>query len=201
MSLGARVSCRIESSVDGRRSTVGRARATDRMVDGAPKSAGAVGGREPCSAVCAGRMIETIRKGYRQADDPTRTRLLEEYVGSVATRGAGYSEFTCGNPRFLEYVLDEGRARTCPDPRLRPSARQCRGRSASRSSAPRAPRRGSSGATRRGSRCHGERRGIPDEGARRGGRARGARTDSATEHAAARSMTYAGSATPVQRRR
>ena len=52
----------------------------------------------------AGRMLETVRKGYWQPDDATRKRLIEEYLESVETHGVSCSDHTCGNPRFLEYV-------------------------------------------------------------------------------------------------
>ena len=65
-----------------------------------------------------GRMVETIRKGYWDADLATETRLLEEYIESVNTQGVACSEFTCGNPRLLEYVLDRGRVVDIPVPDL-----------------------------------------------------------------------------------
>ena len=53
-----------------------------------------------------GRMIETIRKDYWNADPEILTRLLTEYVESVNTHGVGCSGHTCGNPRLLKYVLE-----------------------------------------------------------------------------------------------
>ena len=60
------------------------------------------------------RMVETIRKGYWEADAATTKRLLSEYVGSVATHGVGCAGHTCGNPRLLQYVLDEGAVMNIP---------------------------------------------------------------------------------------
>ena len=65
-----------------------------------------------------GRMVETIRKGYWAADDATTERLLREHVDSVATHGVGCSEHTCGNPRLLRYVLEQGAAMNIPGPAL-----------------------------------------------------------------------------------
>ena len=65
-----------------------------------------------------GRMVETIRKGYWEADEATRARLLSEYVDSVNTHGVGCAEHTCGNPRLLEYVINEGTRVGVPVPAL-----------------------------------------------------------------------------------
>ena len=65
-----------------------------------------------------GRMVETIRKDYWQADDATTERLLREHVESVAKHGVGCSEHTCGNPRLLRYVLEQGAAMNIPGPAL-----------------------------------------------------------------------------------
>ena len=64
------------------------------------------------------RMVETIRKGYWEADSATATTLLEEYVASVNRHGVGCAEFTCGNPRLQEYVLEEGLKAGIPVPAL-----------------------------------------------------------------------------------
>ena len=64
------------------------------------------------------RMVETIRKGYWDADQVTRERLLTEYVESVNTHGVGCSEHTCGNPRLLQYVLEAGADANIPVPLL-----------------------------------------------------------------------------------
>ena len=65
-----------------------------------------------------GRMVETIRKDYWAADDATTERLLREHVESVAAHGVGCSSHTCGNPRFLRYVLERGAAMNVPGPVL-----------------------------------------------------------------------------------
>ena len=65
-----------------------------------------------------GRMVETIRKGYWAADDATAERLLREHVESVAAHGVGCSEHTCGNPRLLRYVLEQGAVLNIPGPAL-----------------------------------------------------------------------------------
>ena len=65
-----------------------------------------------------GRMVETIRKGYWAADDATTERLLREHVESVAIHGVGCSEHTCGNPRLLRYVLEQGAVMNLPGPAL-----------------------------------------------------------------------------------
>jgi len=64
------------------------------------------------------RMVETIRKGYWKANEETTRRLLSEYVESVATYGVGCAEHTCGNPRLLQYVLDQGAVMNIPGPLL-----------------------------------------------------------------------------------
>ena len=63
-------------------------------------------------------MVETIRKGYWAADDATTEWLLREHVESVATHGVGCSEHTCGNPRLLRYVLEQGAVMNIPGPAL-----------------------------------------------------------------------------------
>ena len=65
-----------------------------------------------------GRMVETIRKGYWAADDETTERLLREHVDSVAAHGVGCSMHTCGNPRLLRYVLEQGAVMNIPGPAL-----------------------------------------------------------------------------------
>ena len=65
-----------------------------------------------------GRMVETIRKGYWAPDDATTERLLREHVESVAAHGVGCSEHTCGNPRLLRYVLEQGAVMNIPGPAL-----------------------------------------------------------------------------------
>jgi cobaltochelatase CobN len=65
-----------------------------------------------------GRMVETIRKGYWNADPETRKKLLTEYVNSVGKHGASGAEFTSGNPRLTKYVLEQGKAAGVPVPAL-----------------------------------------------------------------------------------
>lgn len=65
-----------------------------------------------------GRMVETIRKGYWQADASTKKTLLTEFMTSVATHGSSGSEFTAGNPRLMKYALDEGKRSGVPVPVL-----------------------------------------------------------------------------------
>ena len=62
------------------------------------------------------RMLETVRKGYWQADEETRQRLLEEYLDSVAEHGVACSDHTCGNPRFLHFVAEEALESGIPVP-------------------------------------------------------------------------------------
>ncbi len=62
------------------------------------------------------RMLETTRKGYWQADAETRETLVREYLESVAEHGVGCSDNTCGNPRLLEYVVEQARAGNVPAP-------------------------------------------------------------------------------------
>jgi cobaltochelatase CobN len=62
----------------------------------------------------AARMLETARKGYWQADAETRATLVREYLESVAEHGVGCSDNTCGNPRLLEYVVEQARAANVP---------------------------------------------------------------------------------------
>ena len=64
------------------------------------------------------RMVETIRKGYWEADEATIERLLREHVDSVAVHGAGCSVQTCGNPRLLRHVLERGAEMNIPGPAL-----------------------------------------------------------------------------------
>ena len=56
----------------------------------------------------AARLLETIRKGYWQPDDDTRNELLQRYVESVSEFGINCTELSCGNPRLMEYVLQQG---------------------------------------------------------------------------------------------
>jgi cobaltochelatase CobN len=56
------------------------------------------------------RMLETVRKGYWNADTTTQAKLLGEYVESVNKYGASGSEQTSGNPRLMKYVMERGKA-------------------------------------------------------------------------------------------
>jgi cobaltochelatase CobN len=62
----------------------------------------------------AARMLETTRKGYWQADAETRATLVREYLESVEKHGVGCSDNTCGNPRLLEYVVEQAEAANVP---------------------------------------------------------------------------------------
>lgn len=64
------------------------------------------------------RMIETIRKDRWNADQATRTRLLEEYIGSINEHGVSCTEVSCGNGRLLEYVMNEAARANVPAPAL-----------------------------------------------------------------------------------
>jgi cobaltochelatase CobN len=62
------------------------------------------------------RMLETVRKGYWQAEEAVTRELLEEYLESIERHGVGCSEHTCGNPRFLDYVAEQATVRGIPVP-------------------------------------------------------------------------------------
>jgi cobaltochelatase CobN len=64
------------------------------------------------------RMVETIRKGYWNADEATKNKLLSEYLESVNKHGVGCAEFTCGNPRLSKYVMEQARAAGIPTPTI-----------------------------------------------------------------------------------
>ena len=64
------------------------------------------------------RMVETIRKGYWNADAATETRLIAELAASVEAHGVSCSDLTCGNPLLAEYVLERGSALGVPAPPL-----------------------------------------------------------------------------------
>lgn len=64
------------------------------------------------------RMVETVRKGYWNADAATIHKLLVEYVESVNRHGASGAEFTSGNPRLSKYVLEQGKAAGIPVPAI-----------------------------------------------------------------------------------
>lgn len=65
-----------------------------------------------------GRMAETMRKGYWNADPETKKKILNEYVNSVNAHGASGSEFTTGNPRLSKYIVEQGKAAGIPVPVL-----------------------------------------------------------------------------------
>jgi cobaltochelatase CobN len=64
------------------------------------------------------RMLETVRKGYWNADAATQKTLLEEYVASVNRHGVGCAEHTCGNPRLQQFVMEQGAKAGIPVPAL-----------------------------------------------------------------------------------
>lgn len=53
------------------------------------------------------RLLEVDRQGSYKFAPPQKTRLLEEYISSVARFGIGCSPNTCGNRRLLAAVLRE----------------------------------------------------------------------------------------------
>lgn len=57
------------------------------------------------------RMLETVRKEYWQPDDTVVQEMLTAYVESIQRHGIGCTEVSCGNPRLMEYIIDEGAAR------------------------------------------------------------------------------------------
>jgi cobaltochelatase CobN len=64
------------------------------------------------------RMLETVRKGYWNADAATEKALLEHYVASVNRHGVGCAEHTCGNARFQQFVMERGLRAGIPVPDL-----------------------------------------------------------------------------------
>lgn len=52
------------------------------------------------------RMMETIRKGYWDADESVQQTLAEEYIRSVLEHDVGCSDTTCGNPLLHEKMLE-----------------------------------------------------------------------------------------------
>ena len=64
-------------------------------------------------------MVETVRKGYWEADAATKTKLLTEYIDSVnAARRRAAPSSPRGNPRLSKYVLEQGKAAGIPVPAL-----------------------------------------------------------------------------------
>jgi cobaltochelatase CobN len=62
------------------------------------------------------RMLETVRKGYWNADEKTRAHLASEYLESVAKHGVNCTVVSCGNARLLRYALDEAKKAGVPAP-------------------------------------------------------------------------------------
>ncbi|MCG8615007.1 MAG: cobaltochelatase subunit CobN, partial [Desulfobacterales bacterium] len=52
-----------------------------------------------------GRMLETRRKGYWEADQKTVETLAAEYAKSVITRGVACCDHTCNNPLLNQMVV------------------------------------------------------------------------------------------------
>ncbi len=61
-----------------------------------------------------GRMIETVRKGYWNADQATRAELYREYLENVEKNGVNCTAVSCGNGRMLAYVMDEAKRTGVP---------------------------------------------------------------------------------------
>ncbi len=51
------------------------------------------------------RMLETVRKGYWQADDKVQQKLAVEYAVSVVEKGVACCEHTCNNPLLNQMVV------------------------------------------------------------------------------------------------
>src|SRR5690606_9093487 len=62
------------------------------------------------------RMLETVRKEYWNADDETLSALLHAHVENVVEHGIACSDNTCGNPRLIEYVVEQALAAGVPVP-------------------------------------------------------------------------------------
>ena len=62
------------------------------------------------------RMLETVRKGYWNADAKTRAHLASEYLESVVKHGVNCTVVSCGNARMLRYALDEAKKAGVPAP-------------------------------------------------------------------------------------
>ena len=52
-----------------------------------------------------GRMLETMRKGYWQADEKIRQKLAVEYAVSVVEKGVACCDHTCNNPLLNQMVV------------------------------------------------------------------------------------------------
>jgi len=66
----------------------------------------------------AARMVETVRKGYWNADAETQKKLISEYVASVNQHGPSGAEHTTGNARLSKFVMDRGKDLGIPVPAL-----------------------------------------------------------------------------------
>jgi cobaltochelatase CobN len=64
------------------------------------------------------RMVETVRKGYWNADAVTTKTLIAEYVDSVNRHGASGAEHTSGNARLSKFVIERGKELGIPVPAL-----------------------------------------------------------------------------------
>jgi cobalamin biosynthesis Mg chelatase CobN len=64
------------------------------------------------------RMVETVRKGYWNADAAVQKKLIQEYVESVNRHGASGAENTTGNARLSKFVMDRGKELGIPVPAL-----------------------------------------------------------------------------------
>ncbi len=52
------------------------------------------------------RMLETVRKGYWQADDEIRQKLAVEYAVNVVEKGVACCDHTCNNPMLNQMVVN-----------------------------------------------------------------------------------------------
>jgi cobaltochelatase CobN len=64
------------------------------------------------------RMVETVRKGYWNADPATTRKLITEYVDSVNRHGASGAEHTSGNARLSKFIMERGKELGIPVPAL-----------------------------------------------------------------------------------
>src|SRR5690606_3057256 len=56
----------------------------------------------------AARLLETTRKEYWEADKAVVAEIVQAYVAPVKTHGISCTEVSCGKPRLMEYVLEQG---------------------------------------------------------------------------------------------
>ena len=64
------------------------------------------------------RMLETVRKGYWNADPQTKAKLLSEYIESINKHGVNCTDVSCGNAKLLEYVMKEAAKAGVPAPAI-----------------------------------------------------------------------------------